>query len=122
MSIKSNSNKAKKIIRAEIRTFFSPKRKKGGKSSLDNMKKAADSYDGGYVSRYKKSDYVKGGALVDAAAFAIWSQDLMLNKIYGEDKVKTWTNDKKHETYKHLIAREYVAMLNEKKRNKNARK
>lgn len=117
--ISSNSTKAKQIIRKEIKDYYSPQRKGGGRSALDNMKADADSYNGGYIKKkgYNPSDYTKGAALVDAACFAVWEQVDMLSKIYGE-KVKDWTNDKKHEVYKHLIGREYSAMLSEREKAK----
>ena len=61
--------------------------------------------------------YQKGAYLVDGACLAIYDQDKMLNKIYGKQKVNTWDNLKKHEVYKHLIAREYSSMLNESRKN-----
>jgi len=119
-TVKSTSKKAKEIIRSEIRAYYNPKRKGGGRSSLENMKKAANHYNGGYISRYPKSDYTKGAALVDAAAFAIGrhNQAVMLDKIYGKDNVNNWDNDKIHNTYKHLIGREYDSMLRKKEKAK----
>lgn len=42
----------------------------------------------------------------------------MLGKIYGKDNVKNWSGDKVHNTYKHLIGREYAAMLRERNKGK----
>ena len=120
---KSTTKQAKNIIRSEIRGYYSPKRKSGGKSALSNMKRDADSYDGGYLSRYPKSDYTKGAGLVDGGCFACYFDDqrVMLGKIYGKKVVENWSGDKVHNTYKHLIGREYAAMLNEQKRKTNKR-
>ncbi len=84
------------------------------------MKRDADAYDGGYISRWPKTDYTKGAALVDGGCFACYYNDQrkMLNKIYGKRNVDTWDNQKIHNTYKHLIGREYAAMLREKDRRK----
>ena len=87
---------------------------------MDNMKRDADAYDGGYLSRYPKSDYTKGAGLVDGGCFACYYDDqrVMLGKIYGKDNVKNWSGDKVHNTYKHLIGREYAAMLRERNKGK----
>lgn len=113
---KSTTTKAKNIIRSEIRGYYSPSFKGEGRSALDNMKRDADAYDGGYLSRYPKSDYTKGAVLVDGGCFACYYDDqrVMLGKIYGKDNVKNWSGDKVHNTYKHLIGREYAAMLRER--------
>ena len=116
---KSTTKKAKAVIRSEIAEHFSPKCK-GGRSTLENMKRDADAYDGGFLSRYPKTDYTKGAALVDAGCLACYYDDqrVMLGQIYGVENVQNWTGDKVHNTYKHLIGREYAAMLRERdKRN-----
>lgn len=112
---KSNTKKAKNIIRSEIRHYYSPSYKGEGRSALDNMKRDADAYDGDYLSRYPKSDYTKGAGLVDSGFFACSCDDqrVMLGKIYGKDNVKNWSGDKVYNTYKHLIGREYDAMKRE---------
>lgn len=112
----STTKKAKNIIRSEIRGYYSPSRRGGGKSSLDNMKLDADAYNAGWLNKYKPSDYQKGAALVDGGCFACYYHDQrkFLSKIYGKKKVDSWENDKVHNTYKHLIGREYDAMLREK--------
>ena len=117
---KSTTKKAKGIIRSEIRGYYSPSFKGEGRSALSNMKRDADAYDGGYISRWPKTDYTKGTALVDGGCFACYYNDQrkMLNKIYGKRNVDTWDNQKIHNTYKHLIGREYAAMLREKDRRK----
>lgn len=118
---KSTSKRAKNIIRSEIRGYFSPARKGEGKSALQNMQKAANAYDGGFISKYPKSDYTKGAGLVDGGCFACYYDDqrVMLGKIYGKDNVANWSGDKVHSTYRHLIGREYSAMLNEQAKKKN---
>ena len=42
----------------------------------------------------------------------------MLSKIYGKDNVSKWSMEKKHNTYRHLIGREYSSMLEERKKLK----
>ena len=96
-------------------SFFSA-REYGTKTRLDAMKQDADSYNAGAYGR--QSDYSKGAALVDAASLAIYDQDRMLGKIYGKKNVATWDMKKKHDTYKHLVGREYAAMLQERRRKK----
>lgn len=119
--INSNSAAAKKIIREEIRGFYSPTMYGGGRSALDNMQADADAYNGGRLwgRGIKPSTYTKGAALVDAGSFACYYDDQrkLLRKIYG-DRVDDWSGDKVHNTYKHLIGREYAAMLSEREKAK----
>lgn len=111
---KSTTKSAKHIIRAEIKSCYSPSVCGGGRSALDNMKNDADSYSGGKGG----NDWQKGSALVDGGCFAIYYDDQkrMLGKIYGNDNVAKWDGKKTHNTYRSLIGREYSAMLREKKR------
>ena len=115
---RSTTKKAKEIIRKEIKTFYSPKYKGGGKSALSNMKLDADAYNCGDHQRYKHSDQQKGASLVDGGCFACYYSDQakMLEKIYGKDKVKTWDGNKIHAVYRGLIGREYGAMLREQEK------
>lgn len=124
---RSTTKQAKEIIRNEIKLFYGDG---SGKDFLSNMKYDADRYNGGFLSRYPKSDQVKGAALVDAGNFACYSatfedeftsinsQSRMLSKIYGEENVGNWDGVKIHNTYKNLIGREYAAMLRERKGGK----
>lgn len=114
----SNCAKAKQIIRSEIKYFFGPSFGRGDKDALTNMQHAADQYNAGELEKYKLSDYRKGAGLVDAACFRIPDQDEVLSKIYGKEKVAGWDMDKRHEVYKHLIGREYAAMLSEREKAK----
>lgn len=114
---KSNTKKAKNIIRKEMLSYFDPK-EYGTKTRLAAMKKDADSGNGGVYGNRKATDYQKGAYLVDAGCLAIWDQYKMLGKIYGKNNVKNWTNDKKHNVYKHLIGREFASMLKEKRKRK----
>lgn len=119
--MRSNTKKAKQIIRSEIRRVFSPKNYGGSGSTIDNMKREADGYNAGELKKYKLTDWRKGAGLVDAARFAIGTnQNPMLYKIYGKKKVETWDYYKRHDVYKNLIGREYAAMLREKQ-NKSAK-
>ena len=115
--LRSNSKKAKKIIRDEIRVYFKP-REYGVRSTVDAMKKDADAYNNG--RRSWQSNYNKGAGLVDAGALACYYDDqrVMLGKIYGRANVNKWSGSKVHNTYKHLIGREYDAMLREKRKRK----
>lgn len=116
--VNSNSKKARGVIRHEIQTFFGPSSGRGDGTTLENMKHAADSANGGFLpSKRGVPAYKKAAHLVDGAYLAIVDQDVMLSKIYGKKKVATWDWDKRHETYKHLIAREYERMLDEKARS-----
>lgn len=116
--ISSNSKKAKNVIRAEIRTHYKP-HEYGVRSTVDAVKKDADAYNNGDSHKRWHSNYTKGAALVDAGCFGSPRQQReMLGKIYGKKKVETWDGDKVHNTYKHLIGREYDAMLNEKRKKK----
>lgn len=118
-TVRSTSNEARKIIRGEIKKYYT------GKGGLTQMKTDANNYS--YGKRY--SDWEKGSRLVDAGSFACYHSDQkkMLKKIYGS-RVEDWDGDKTHGTYRGLIGREYAAMLREredkkiKKRAKNARK
>ena len=115
---KSTTKKSKQIIRDEIRAYYSPSRKGCGRSSLSNMKMDADAYNGGWYGSRTAPDYVKGAALVDGGCFACYYNDQrkMLGKIYGKQAVDSWDSQKVHNTYKHLIGREYAAMLREQER------
>lgn len=113
-SPKSTTKKAKSIIRSEIKKYYSPSMRGGGKSSLTNMKADADAYSEGYG----KSDWGKGKELVNAGCFACYysEQQKMLNKIYGKKNVDKWDGEKIHNTYGNLIGREYASMLRESKK------
>ena len=113
---KSTTKKAKSIIRGEIKSYFSPKMKGGGKSALDNMQADANAYSAGKGI----SDWNKGRELVNAGCFACYYHDQakMLSKIYGKKNVDKWSGDKIHNTYSNLIGREYSSMLSERKRKK----
>ena len=113
-AIRSDSKQAKNIIRKEIGLFYSPSAI-GGRSTLQNMKNDADAGNGGYQKKRCTSDYQKAAYMVDGGSFACYYDDQakMLSKIYGKEKVSSWSGDKIHETYKHLIAREYTSMIRE---------
>lgn len=124
--VSSTSKKAKNAIRAEIRAYFAPSIREfeGAKSALDGMKYQADFANCGYSNKRRFSDYQKAAYLVDGGDFACYYNDqrVMLGKIYGKKKVEEWSGDKVHETYKHLIAREYDAMLREREKRANSPK
>lgn len=117
---RSTTKEAKKIIRNEMLSYFNPKDHRGAKTRLDAMKKDADSGNGGTYGKKYVSNYEKGKYLVDAGCCACYYSDQMkmLSKIYGKSNVNKWDGRKIHSTYSHLIAREYSAMLNERKRKK----
>ena len=120
MAVKSYSNAAKAIIRREIGRYKRPK-DYGVRSVAQAMKKDADAYNCGDHPSRRHSDYQKGAAIVDAGFFAVGAyQDDMLGKIYGKKKVQTWSMDKRHEVYRHLIGREYDAMLREERKKASA--
>ncbi|MCR5462027.1 MAG: hypothetical protein K6E87_03055 [bacterium] len=120
--MRSNTKKAKSLIRGEIKSFYGPKATGERISSLKAMKRDADAYnaDKPRNSRYKPSDYRKGRALVDAGSFRCYYSDQakFLSKIYGKKNVEKWEGEKIHNTYSHLIGREYDSMLREKKKRK----
>ena len=118
---RSTTKEAKQVIRNEIKAYFNP-REYGVRSTVDAMKKDAEAYNAD--RRGRVSDYEKGAALVDAGSLACYYSDQkeMLGKIYGKDNVKNWDGDKIHSTYKHLIGREYNAMLTEQEQKKAERK
>ena len=119
--ISSNSREAKKIIRNEMLSFF-PAREYGTRTRFDAMRKDANAYNGGEGPKRGVSNYKKGAALVDAASLAVYDQDRMLGKIYGKKNVANWDMQKRHETYKHLVGREYAAMCEEIARSGKPRK
>ena len=112
--VNSNSKKSKSIIRSEMRGYFRAK-DYGVRTSLDAMKMDADSYNAG--GRGWHSDYAKGAALVDAGGLACYYSDQrnMLRKIYGK-QVDNWSGNQVHSKYKHLIGREYAAMMRQKRK------
>ncbi len=121
MAIHSNSKKAKGIIRREIKTYFRPSEYgKGVRTSLDAMRADANAYNCGDGNHRRHTDYQKGAGLVDGGALACYYSDQakMLEKIYGKKKVETWSGNKIHNTYKHLVGREYSAMLAERAKRK----
>lgn len=113
---KSTSKKAKSIIRGEIKSYYSPSMRGGGKSALKNMQADANSYSAGRGT----SDWNKGKELVNAGCFACYYDDQrkMLSKIYGKKNVDKWDGQKVHNTYGNLIGREYASMLRESKKRK----
>lgn len=120
--VNSNSKKSKGIIRSEIRAYVKP-HEYGKRSTVDAMKMDADAYHCGDSRSVRHSDYQKGAGLVDGGRFACYWDDQrkMLRKIYGS-QVDQWSGHKVHGTYKHLIGREYEAMLREKKQRKQKKK
>ena len=112
----SNSKKVKSLIRGEIRSFYAPSQRGGGKSTLSNMKADADAYSAGRG----KSDWAKGRELVNGGCFRCYYSDQakFLSKIYGKKKVDTWDGEKIHNTYSNLIGREYAAMIRENSKKK----
>lgn len=116
---KSTTKEAKNIIRSEIINKYKDEDYGDKKMSpLQKMKIDADHYNAGEYPRYKLSDYRKGAGLVDGGCFRCYYSDQaeFLSKIYGEKNVSTWPNQKIHDTYKHLIGREYNSMLREQER------
>ena len=118
---RSTTQEAKKVVREEIKKYFNP-REYGVRSTVDAMKKDADAYNAD--RRGWASNYDKGAALVDAGSLACYHSDqsVMLGKIYGKEHIANWNGEKIHNTYKHLIGREYNAMLTEQERKKSTRK
>lgn len=94
---KSNTKKAKGIIRSEIRA--SEFNAKSLKQQIDSFRK----YDRSVVN-----GYTGGKKLVDGGSFACYysQTDNMLGKIYGKKNIQKWSDEKKWNTYKHLISRE----------------
>lgn len=118
--LNSNSNRAKNIIRQEIRNYYGDKNYtsiQGGYTSVKGM--LADSKhfeDYPENRRYGISTYRKGVELVNNGCFACYynQQAEMLEKIYGKQKVKQWLEKnphKIHEVYAHLIGREFAEMV-----------
>lgn len=103
---RSNSVKAKNIVRAEIFDYYGGNGKKTAFESMTRDIKA--SYDGNRM----RSSYGKAKTLVDSGCFACYhsQQAKMLAKIYGKKKVDKMNGNQVHELYKHLIAREYSDM------------
>lgn len=123
---KSTSKEAKTLIRQEALSIFS---KDFGYSDyrtrLERMKLQADAAYSGY-NRQNASNYNKARSLVNEGFYRVYYDDQaeFLSEIYGEETVKGWSSDKIQNTYAHLIAREYEAMLREdaKKPSKFAKK
>ena len=99
MAIQSNSNKAKKIIRSEISSY---------EWNAKRLRNQIDSFNSYPKHTRPANPYRAGVKLVEGGCFACYysQTDDMLNKIYGKDKVKTWSNEKKWNTYMHLVSRE----------------
>lgn len=117
---KSTTKKAKGYIRNEaLSRFGNDYGYDDRRTRLQRMKAQADSANGGTNSRFV-SDYNKAKYLVDGGYYRCYYSDQakFLSKIYGKKKVETWDGNKIHGTYAHLIAREYEAMIREKKKRK----
>ncbi len=118
---KSTTKKAKTLIRSEALSIFG---KAYGytdnRTRLQRMQDNANAYNDGKVHRrgYPVSDYRKGAGLVDAGCYRCYYSDQaeFLAKIYGKKNVETWSGEKIHSTYSHLIGREYAAMLEEERK------
>jgi hypothetical protein len=106
---KSTTREAKEIIRNEMLSHFNAK-DYGVKNRLDAIKIDAKS---AWYQGIPDTDYHKGANLVQNGSFACYYSDqkIMLGKIYGKENVDKWDGQKTHETYKHLIAREYSALV-----------
>jgi hypothetical protein len=117
----STSKKAKGIIRYEMLSAFGKNRGYTGRTSrLMHMKANADAYNNARHPSIKLSDYQKGRGLVDAGEFRCYHSDQaeFLSRIYGKKNVDKWSGTKIHNTYAHLIGREYNAMLREKEKKR----
>ena len=99
MAVSSISNKAKGIIRREISSY---------EWNAKRLKEQIDSFNTYPKHNRPANPYRAGVKLVEGGCFACYynQTDDMLGKIYGKDKVKKWSNEKKWDTYTHLISRE----------------
>ena len=106
---KSTTSKAKSLIRGEIKHRYSPSATGYGRSTVTNMKHDAES---GWAN------------LVDSGNFRCYYDDQakFLSKIYGKKNVDKWSGQKIHNTYKHLIGREYASMVRESQKTKPKKK
>ena len=105
---KSTTNDAKRIIRSEIRSYGWDVNRLN--DQIDSFKK----YD-----RYVRNSYQGGKKLVEGGSFACYYSQTndMLGKIYGKKNVSAWSNDKKRNTYTHLMAREIDSVCRSGKMN-----
>ena len=94
---KSNTTKAKKIIRSEIRSHDY-----NAKALINEVKYQIKN------DRWVRTPYQAGKKMVEGGTFACYysQTDDMLSKIYGKKNVSKWSDDKKWNVYSHLIARE----------------
>lgn len=117
----SATKEARKIVRDEIKSYFAPSQTGYGKSTLDNMKEAAES---AADPRYHVTDWAKGANLAQVGCFAIdfVDEQKMLEKLFGKQTVEKWNDDKIHNTYKNLIGKEYSIMLKERESKKREKK
>ncbi|MBQ9226551.1 MAG: hypothetical protein IJ177_10265 [Fibrobacter sp.] len=118
--VNSNSLASRKIVQNEIRSFYGPSTTGERLPAMKAMKRDAEAYAKGHRGLY--SNYAKGAALVDGGSFRCYYSDQakFLKRIYGK-QVDSWSGDRIHNTYKHLIGREYSRML-EKPARKPAKK
>lgn len=110
---KSTTKEARQLIEREIiDRYYDGESKDIVRQALRSMKLDADSYNADRNPSIQLSDYTKGAALVDAGCFRCYHSDQgeFLKKIYG-NSVENWEGQKIHETYKHLIGREYAALI-----------
>lgn len=120
--INSNSKASRKTIWDEIRAFFKP-HEYGVRSTLSAVRMDAEAGKYSLSRSQQGSDYYKGRHLVDTGNLACYYDDQrkMLRKIYGR-QVEDWSGNKVHNTYAHLIGREYDRAIRAEKAKKNKRK
>lgn len=114
---KSTTKKAKSLIRGEITHFYGNQMTGTKRRPISIMREDADNYNAGRLPREKLTDAQKGAGLVDAGCFRIYADDQkeFLGQFYGKSAVSRWSGTKCHQVYRHLIGREYAAILHKKK-------
>lgn len=119
VKLNSNSKKAKRLIRKEISSY------EWNAKSIKSQVNSFFTYPKGYRP---STPYHAGKKMVEGGSFACYysQTDDLLGKIYGKDNVKKWSDEKKWNTYTHLISREIDSVyksgrmaLNKPKTKKN---
>ncbi len=106
---RSNSKKAKNIVRSEIMSYYSGDMYGNKKSAFENM---TTDIQASYDARESLGKYNQAKSLVDSGCFACYYSDQakMLAKIFGKKRVSKMSGFEIHNLYSHLIGREYEEM------------
>lgn len=108
-----DTKEAKRIVRQEIESAFSPEVIGSGKSTLENIRLAVDRHTipGSVLSPDKAFDITDFLMAQGELPSNIIFLESMLNKIYGTQEVSRWNSQKITQTYTELVGNELAEMI-----------